>query len=192
MDAHSITAEAFKLYGDDPLPYQDPWEFEQLLHLLIPRRPESVLEIGTWRGATAQGFALLESVQQVVTICPNVCEYEHNKPLLSPKIVFIVGYSQEPHVHKEAAEHGPYDVLFIDGDHALERAKFDFEMYGPLVRSGGTVIFHDVAFTNPHGTVVEYWNSQKYKYEHFIEIITPMANGTGLGVGMIINFQGIK
>lgn len=36
------------------------------------------------------------------------------------------------------------DILFIDGDHTYEGAKADLENYGPLVRSGGRIILHDV------------------------------------------------
>jgi hypothetical protein len=35
------------------------------------------------------------------------------------------------------------DMLFIDGDHSYEGVKQDFEMYGPLVRPGGMILFHD-------------------------------------------------
>jgi predicted O-methyltransferase YrrM len=36
------------------------------------------------------------------------------------------------------------DFLFIDGDHTYEGVKQDYEMYSPLVRTGGIVAFHDV------------------------------------------------
>ena len=38
------------------------------------------------------------------------------------------------------------DFLFIDGDHTYEGVKQDYEMYSPLVRSGGLVGFHDVMY----------------------------------------------
>lgn len=36
------------------------------------------------------------------------------------------------------------DLLFIDGDHTYEGVRSDFEMYGPLVRPGGLITFHDI------------------------------------------------
>ncbi len=36
------------------------------------------------------------------------------------------------------------DFLFIDGDHSLPGVAQDFEMYGPFVRSGGIIAFHDI------------------------------------------------
>src|SRR5580704_6761254 len=34
------------------------------------------------------------------------------------------------------------DYLFLDGDHTYSGVQRDFQMYGPLVRSGGIVAFH--------------------------------------------------
>ena len=39
---------------------------------------------------------------------------------------------------------GKTDFLFIDGDHTYQGVKADFEMYAPLVRPGGLVVFHDI------------------------------------------------
>jgi len=35
------------------------------------------------------------------------------------------------------------DVLFIDGDHSYNGVKMDFEIYSPLVKNGGYIIFDD-------------------------------------------------
>jgi predicted O-methyltransferase YrrM len=35
------------------------------------------------------------------------------------------------------------DVLFIDGDHSFLGVKKDFELYNPLVKSGGYIVFDD-------------------------------------------------
>lgn len=42
------------------------------------------------------------------------------------------------------------DFLFIDADHSYEGVKMDFEMYSPLVRSGGIIAFHDIIIINTH------------------------------------------
>jgi predicted O-methyltransferase YrrM len=48
---------------------------------------------------------------------------------------------------------GPIDVLFIDGDHSYEGAKADFERWGPHVREGGRLLFHDAIDTGSYGNV---------------------------------------
>lgn len=50
------------------------------------------------------------------------------------------------------------DLLFIDGDHTYEGVKSDYEMYGPLVRKGGTIAFHDIVPTPWSGCQVDqFW-----------------------------------
>jgi len=39
----------------------------------------------------------------------------------------------------------PFDFIFIDGDHAYEAVRKDFEDWLPLLASGGYVSFHDSA-----------------------------------------------
>lgn len=48
---------------------------------------------------------------------------------------------------------GPFDILFIDGDHSYEGAKADFERWGPHVREGGHLLFHDAIDTGSYGNV---------------------------------------
>lgn len=42
-----------------------------------------------------------------------------------------------------AASHGHYDFLFIDAGHSFEDARLDHRDYGPMVRKGGIIAFHD-------------------------------------------------
>jgi len=42
-----------------------------------------------------------------------------------------------------AACRGPVDLVFIDGDHAHESVRRDWEAWSPLVESGGIVALHD-------------------------------------------------
>jgi predicted O-methyltransferase YrrM len=50
------------------------------------------------------------------------------------------------------------DLLFIDGDHTYGGVKSDYEMYGPLVRAGGTIAFHDIVSTPWPGCQVDrFW-----------------------------------
>jgi predicted O-methyltransferase YrrM len=60
------------------------------------------------------------------------------------------------------------DYVFIDADHTYAGVRRDFEMYAPLVRSGGIIAFHDIV-THKQGTecqVEQFWNEIKYRYEY--------------------------
>jgi predicted O-methyltransferase YrrM len=55
----------------------------------------------------------------------------------------------------------PIDLLFIDGDHTYEGVKADWEMYSPLVRPGGMIVFHDIGKNYDDTEVKKLWDSIK-------------------------------
>ncbi len=76
------------------------------------------------------------------------------------------------------------DYLFIDGDHSYDGVKRDFEMYSPLVRSGGIVAFHDICVHAQAAgcEVSRFWNEVKPGFRH-IEIVENWNQGwAGIGV----------
>ena len=76
------------------------------------------------------------------------------------------------------------DYLFIDGDHTYAGVKRDFEMYGPLVRSGGMVAFHDIVEHRRQQDcgVDKFWNELKLRYRHREFIEDPQQEWAGIGV----------
>lgn len=76
------------------------------------------------------------------------------------------------------------DYLFIDGDHTYEGVRRDFEMYAPLVRSGGMIALHDIAVHNrdTECKVDKFWREVKNQYRHQ-EIVENAKQGwAGLGI----------
>jgi predicted O-methyltransferase YrrM len=73
----------------------------------------------------------------------------------------------------------PLDLLFVDGDHSYAGVQRDFEMYAPLVRSGGIVAFHDIVVHKPDTEcqVVKFWSEIKHHYRHR-EIIEELNQGS--------------
>jgi len=70
------------------------------------------------------------------------------------------------------------DYIFIDADHTYAGVQRDFEMYSPLVRSGGIVAFHDIV-THKRETecqVERFWNEIKHRYKHR-EIVEEVKEG---------------
>jgi hypothetical protein len=45
----------------------------------------------------------------------------------------------------------PVDLVFVDGDHALETCRLDWELFSPWVTPGGVVVFHDARQGKPGG-----------------------------------------
>ena len=87
---------------------------------------------------------------------------------------------------------GPLDLLFIDGDHSYEGVKADFESYGPLVRAGGLIAFHDIIPDNAargrprslawSGGVPRFWAEIKEKLGGSEYVEQREQDGYGIGV----------
>jgi hypothetical protein len=60
----------------------------------------------------------------------------------------LVGSSRDREIQRAVLEHGPYDVVFIDGDHTYEGAKEDWKFAQTLNPS--LIAFHDIADTVKH------------------------------------------
>lgn len=85
---------------------------------------------------------------------------------------------------KELLKGEPVEFLFIDGDHSAQGVLQDYNLYAPLVRKGGVIVFHDVVYTStdPNSPVMvkPLWKGLKENYP-FIELKVG-KNSTGIGV----------
>jgi predicted O-methyltransferase YrrM len=177
-------------------PQQITSEFLELANLVKDQQCKCLLEIGTYRGGTlfvfsqiAAANATIISVDMSMTAMGNLyraCQ----KPLLrrfirKGQVLFLLRKdSHRPETLagiKEALQGKKLDFLFIDGDHRYEGVRRDFEMYSPLVRSGGLLAFHDIAQSGEL-EVCKFWDEVKQKYT-YKEIIHQSGKGAaGIGV----------
>jgi predicted O-methyltransferase YrrM len=133
-------------------------EFTELVVEYRKLQPESVCEIGTWQGGSLYWW-LTQAIHgaQVISVdkgpqnwVPQVPDFDTERWYgWAPPGVYlrtIEGDSHSPETLKavSGASGGSLDFLFIDGDHSYAGAKADFELYGPLVRKGGIIAFHDL------------------------------------------------
>lgn len=78
------------------------------------------------------------------------------------------------------------DFLFIDGDHTYQGVKNDFMRYGPMVRPGGIIAFHDLITpkTSPHIGVPKLWREiQAHGYA--TRELRSMENQPRGGIGVV-------
>jgi predicted O-methyltransferase YrrM len=67
------------------------------------------------------------------------------------------------------------DLLHIDGLHTMEAVTHDFATYGPRVKAGGIVLFHDV---RTHFTEMRvFWKDLSNRYENHL---VPYSHGLGV------------
>jgi len=162
--------------------------------------PSAVLEIGTARGGTLFCWCALAAPDAtIISLDLPGGIHGGGYPLWKKffyarfathkqKIHFLRGdsHSQEMLENvKKLLPPGGLDFLFIDGDHTLEGVRKDFEMYSPLVKRGGAIVFHDICVHRIEFDchVDEFWNQLKQGREHW-EFVENLAQGQ-YGIGVI-------
>ena len=123
-------------------------------------RPRRLLEIGTAGGGTLFLLALAaDRAATIVSVDLPRGEFGGGYPAWkiplyrgfvrrTQRLQLIRGDSHAPETlaRTRAALRGePLDFLLIDGDHTYDGVRRDFDDYGPLVRPGGLIAFHDIA-----------------------------------------------
>lgn len=82
---------------------------------------------------------------------------------------------------KKARKRIKYDYIYIDGDHSYEGALRDYQLFWPMLRSGGFMSFHDISIKGhrPEGEygVWKVWKKIARKNAFSFEYL-----GSGLGV----------
>jgi predicted O-methyltransferase YrrM len=166
---------------------------------LAPRR---ILEIGTSYGGTLYLWTRLARDDATV-LSIDLPPWELDDPGEAERLRLLRGFrrgGQTLHLlrhdsHLEATRRAvvaelagaPLDFLFIDGDHSYEGVHRDFADYGPLVRAGGLIAFHDI---HPHsrgwgGEVARFWAEIRGRYRTAELIERRRQDGFGIGVVLV-------
>lgn len=157
-------------------------------------RPRYIIEIGTANGGTLFLFAK-SAVTDAILVSIDLRNLKYRRRLYESfreaeqKFYFLRANSHEDTTLKDVKEilnGNELDFVFIDGDHTYLGVKKDFEMYGPLVRDGGIIAFHDIVKFPPkeiYEQVNQFWSEIREQYDSF-EIIERIDQGWG-GIGVI-------
>lgn len=168
---------------------------DELKHLICwvgDLEPKVILEIGSMDGGTLRAWRAVAPDAELLSI--SLTAGPHGGGSVPPGIA--------DH-HLDADSHDPttlgqitdildgrfVDFLFIDADHSYEGTKQDFEMYSPLVRSGGLIAFHDILSTDPpEGCAVkELWDelTPRFQTREFVVPQELRDYGVWGGIGLI-------
>jgi predicted O-methyltransferase YrrM len=129
---------------------------------------DNILEIGCYDGGTT--ISLCRFCKNLITIdCINPARFDINQINQYCNYKYLSRNSQIIETKNEIYNLMPsIDVLFIDGDHSYEGAKKDYELFSPLVKSGGLIVFHDIVdelmFEN-RKFVLTLWKELQLKYK---------------------------
>jgi predicted O-methyltransferase YrrM len=157
--ARQIAAEAIAIEPGN----QNEGEFSELIAMLLTTNPmRNVMEIGTERGCSFYAWCKASAPDGVKisldwgwgasgtgNFRTAEARAERDNRLLgyAKNVVRIEGdshFDSSLAVVKQVLNGELLDFLFIDGDHSEDGVRKDWEMYGPLVRPGGIVAFHDI------------------------------------------------
>lgn len=137
--------------------YQTREEIEWLERLLEEVKPRYVLEIGVARGGVSRLFC------DAVGPAGHVVGLDISDELVAEDVkrranyTLVIGDSHDSKIFERVRSfHGLYDLLLIDGDHSIPGVRQDTEWYLPLVKDGGTVLWHDVRL-EPNVGIKPYW-----------------------------------
>lgn len=177
-------------------PLQMRSELLELARLVEQARPNTVLEIGTFRGGTLFVFARLAALGATIVsldlpISPMGKLYRaaqaplfHTFTRPDQQLHLLRADSHLPETADRVArilDGRPLDFLFIDGDHSYDGVKADYELHSRLVRPGGMIAFHDIRLAAPAG-VTTLWNAVKSAHRHVELVAHDSQNEMGIGV----------
>lgn len=173
-------------------------EFIEMVKWAAEQKPANILEIGTAKGATLLAWCRIATHKVVSVDLPGGIHgggypaikqglYQHfvaDRPGVSLCCIQDDSHAEATRSKAEAFLKGDkLDILFIDGDHTYAGVKRDFELWSPLVRPGGYVVFHDILLHKElHDCEVDkLWSElkQKYAWQEFVE--NPDQGWAGIG-----------
>ena len=173
---------------------QVPSEIRALAERVAALKPKVIVEIGVYKGGT--GFIWSHLANEMVLLCDlrhlwlESSLLKRFPPRGGARVRVLCGNSHEHAFHTRlirTLHDRPIDFLFIDGDHSLEGIRQDFREYGPLVRSGGLIVCHDIVPKQPFPTtqVPQFWQELKASGKYQLEELVEDWDQVGYGIGVI-------
>lgn len=171
---------------------QREWELANLINLYRQLQPLVAVEIGVAQGGTLYFWLQAARLNATVIGIDLGAPDPHWQTWIPDGVSlhYLQADTHEPATLAKLQEilHGrEIDFLFVDGDHSEAGATCDFEMYGPLVRSGGVIAFHDILDPAPargqdHIRVSRLWKRiQRAGYQTREFVAHPEQDWGGIG-----------
>ena len=135
---------------------QNPFDVWITQEILYERKPDFVVETGTFRGGSALVWAtLLEQINpdaRIISVdIQNDSAEVRERPLAKEKVEFLVGSSTDPAIVERIAKRvaGGRVVVILDSDHRQHHVYNELKAYAPLVEVGSYIIVQDTGMAVP-------------------------------------------
>jgi predicted O-methyltransferase YrrM len=186
-----------------PVPiYQDAGELNELRAMVRGLKAKRILEIGSLYGGTL--FAWMQDApgSRIVSVDTGVQVFDGRHEDIEAarglwpewataagcELIQLRTDSTAAETVTAVAALGPFDFIFVDGGHTYDVAMADFTNYWPLLREGGLMAFHDIAYPddNPIAySVGRVFREVKARGTRSWEIVRP-NNPEGIwGIGVL-------
>ena len=180
---------------------QNRSEVLAMMEVVRALRPRRACEIGSAEGGTL--FLLTRMCDSAAHVISVDWEYTTARRHCFPRFArpqqvlsLVEGDSHDPATLERVRmllDGEALDFLFIDGDDSYAGVKQDFELFSPLVRSGGAIAFHDIVpdarrrrgarTLRDSAGVPQFWRELRARYPQWREFIQdPDQDGRGIGM----------
>jgi cephalosporin hydroxylase len=122
----------------------DLWMYQALVS---DWKPKTIIETGTYQGASALWFAFLMDMLRVDGGRVYTVDIEDRRKCNHPRITFLEGSSTDPALvealaDEVAAADGPL-LVSLDSDHSAAHVRQELELYAPLCRKEDWLVVED-------------------------------------------------
>lgn len=157
--------------------YSDTWQHIPTLYLLcMLKKPKVILELGCRTGNTTLPFLYATKQYGGHVYSVDIETWPELKNLLDDKKDLKQFWTFTESDDLSLKWDLPIDFLFLDTTHTYEHTLNELKKYEPLVKAGGTIVFHDIFMTEISNAISDYFGDRKdFHYLRYF-------NNNGLGI----------
>ena len=190
---------------DCPVPLlQDEIEIKNLIcNFYIPLKPKRVLEIGSLYGGSLWYWIQNSERGTKIVSVDKIADNELHKledvikarrlwdgwaNLAGVELQKITGNSNDYEVRSWVKMSAPFDFIFVDGGHDKKTVNNDWNLYYPMLKEGGLMVFHDISALeeNKYNIEVGIWWREGQEIGLFGDDVTEIIRTPGKwGIGVI-------
>lgn len=144
----------------------DLWVYQALV---ADHKPKTIIETGTYHGASALWFAFLMDILQIEGGKVFTIDIEDRRQCSHPRITFLGGSSTDPKLVEALKDEidGPL-LISLDSDHSEYHVRRELDLYAPLCKKGDWLVVEDtnIAWGGPDGDRGARGGLETYLREH--------------------------